>query len=1602
MIDSSLEDAIAIIGVAARFPGGFDADSLWSVLERGDTTATRFAKTELDPSLPATLVDSSSYVPVRGIMPGAEEFDASYFGFSPREAEILDPQQRVFLQLAVHALENAGYYKDTRSIPIGVYAGQSNITYFKSHIENRPDVLARVGELNAMMGNEKDYLTTRVAHKLDLTGPCINISTACSTSAVAIAQAFQALQNFQCDLALAGGVSVTTPQNRGYLYQEGSILAPDGVCRPFDARAQGTFFSNGGGIIVLKRLQEAIDDGDNIAAILRGVALNNDGARRASFAAPGVEGQADAISQALANADVDASHVGYVEAHGTATPIGDPIEVQALKLAFEQHTDARGFCALGSLKSNLGHLDVAAGVAGVIKIILSMQHKKIPATANFQSANPELDIDNTPFYVNGETIDWPEIGGTRIAGISSFGSGGTNAHLILQQASEYERETVDKEQAHVIYLSAKSQAAVGRQIAELETYTSANPSMCIADIAHTLRVGRQEESCRTSFVANSTASLSEQLLQIGARAGKVANKNSSGIRKQIAFVFPGQGAQYPGMGLDLYENFTNDTIRATLDECFALFDQHLDTPLKHILFDSSDSDDPKINQTQYTQPAMFSIGLALARAYAVAEFKPSAMIGHSIGEYLAAHLAGVFSLEDAVAIVARRATLMQQMEPGAMVSIFAPPDQIAPYVEEFGIQIAAYNTPGSTVVAGTFEAMDAIEARLEKDGLSATRLRTSHAFHSHMMDSAAADLVEFVKTRQLNPPDIPFVSTVTGVWITDAEATSPEYWGSQIRNPVKFSQAATFLLEQGPATFVELGPRATTTGFVRQHIEDKAQHDACAGLDTLKSSISESESLLAGLGKLWEQGHNPTITNLLAAEQPRRIPLPGYPFEPKRHWIEATTSGAVAPVAIAPDTTYSPAVDGEVNTAAVPEGPPLQASLRALIADTIGIGTDEIEDDSEFIELGFDSLMLTQFSLALRSTYDINLPFRKLQEEFGAFETLLAHLEKHISPEVLSQLTPAPTVAPAPNLSSQAALPGSDNGGFVDYLREQAALIDRYLARQDAPVHQKKNEAPAIPGPASPAATVPAASAPTLNPGRGAKITTKRHAKPDDDQVRAINSIISDYNEKTANSKRLTQESRAVLSDPRSVSGFNPLWKEAVYPIITDRSDGAYLWDIDGNQYIDFTCGFGPILIGHNPDFLKAALTTQINAGVETGPQTLLAKEVADLIVQATGVERVAFASTGTEAVTAATRIARTVTGRDKIVIFKGAYHGIHDEVTLNPRHLGDATPGAPGIPKSNLANMLVVEYGSAEALATIKARKDEIAAVLVEPVQSRDPAHQPREFIKELRQLTTDLDIALIFDEIVTGFRLALGGAQAYYGIQADIVTYGKVVGGGYPVGIVAGSHKYLDALDGGTWQFGDDSMPEIGVTFFAGTFVRHPLMLAACKATLQYLVDQGPELQESLNSRTETLCNTLQQVAANSGVGINIARCSSWFTLEFEDPTYAPLFYVLMRSQGIFLWEDKAVFIASAQSDEDHARFTAAFEASLRRMALEKLLPTTRDGHESAQMTTELDASRPPVPGARLGKDPRGRPGWYVPDPENSGSYRLLNIPTLQEESS
>ncbi|MCC5622905.1 type I polyketide synthase [Nostoc sp. CHAB 5715] len=886
-MDNSLK-GIAVIGLVGRFPGARNIGEFWENLCKGRESISFFSDEELEASgVDPTLLSNPNYVKAGANISDIEMFDASFFDFSPREAETLDPQHRILIECAWEALENAGYEPGTGKNLTGVYVGTDMSSYFLNNLSSHPDLIESIG-FPIIYGNSQDFAATRVSYKLNLKGPSINIQTSCSTSLVAVHSACQGLLNYECDMALAGGICITSLQKEGYFYEEGGITSPDGHCRAFDASSQGTIFGNGVGLVVLKRLEDAITDSDFIHAVIKGSAINNDGAAKVGYTAPSVGGQAEVIAEAQANASVTPETITYIEAHGTGTALGDPIEISALKKVFAR-TNKKEFSAIGSVKTNVGHLNIASGVTGLIKTVLALKHKQIPPSLHFETPNPEIDFANSPFYVNTKLTEWESNGTPRRAGVSSFGIGGTNAHVILEEAPAIKTSHPSRPW-QLLLLSAKTSTALDTATTQLHNYLEQNPDTPLADVAYTLQVGRRAFDYRRIIICHS---LDDAIKSLDSQNPQhIFSHHRKPGHCPVIFMFSGQGSQYANMGRELYQ--VEPTFKKHVDSCALILQPHLGLDIRSLLYPNPEEIETAANQLQqtaFTQSGLFVIEYALAQLFMSWGVSPEAMIGHSIGEYVAATIAGVFSLEDALKIVAKRGQLMQQVPPGSMLAIRLPEKEVQLLLSgnelyRESLQIAVINSPSSCVISGTNDAVAALEKQLSSIEVECRQLHTSHAFHSVMMSPILSAFAEAIKTVKLNPPKIRFISNVTGSWISSEQATSPDYWCQHLRKTVRFSDGISQLIQQFEGVFLEVGPGRTLGTLTTQHLEKDAKQQVLTSLRHVKEQQSDVCFLLQTLGRLWLFGVEIDWSGFYAHEKRHRLPLPTYPFERQRYWIE--------------------------------------------------------------------------------------------------------------------------------------------------------------------------------------------------------------------------------------------------------------------------------------------------------------------------------------------------------------------------------------------------------------------------------------------------------------------------------------------------------------------------------------------------------------------------------------------------------------------------------------------------------------------------------------------------------------------------------------------
>ncbi|MDT3400290.1 thioester reductase domain-containing protein [Streptomyces sp. B1866] len=1056
-------EPIAVTGIGCRVPGARTADDFWRCTREGVDAVTRFGREELlAAGIAPEVLDDPDYVPASGHLADADRFDAGFFGFTPAEAEAMDPQQRVFCETAWEAVEDAGHDPARFDGSVGVFAGTFMNKYLAANLAASDRFQRSAMAPVARMFNDKDFLATRVAHLLDLTGPALTVQTACSTSLVAVHLACQSLLGYECDAALAGGVCLNLPLLSGYPVPEGGLFSPRGRCLPFDARADGTVPGNGAVVLVLRRLSEALADRDRVYAVIRGSAVGNDGsALKAGYAAPGVDGQARVIAAALALAGVDPATVGYLEAHGTATQVGDPIEVTAAARAFEAlrgaagrapggapgrtdgaaagaraRTDGgagrdasggpaarkddgppRAWCALGSAKATIGHLDAAAGAAGLMRAALAVHHGVIPPNAGFTAPNPELRLDRTPFYVPTAARAWrPPGGGPRRAGVSSFGVGGTNAHVVLEQAPPPgPAPAAPRRPWQLLPVSARDRAAVDAATARLADHlTGAGARLDLADVAFTLQEGRR------AFAVRRFAVVADRADAVAALRGHdpdrlVTRGAPEGGPGEAVFTFPGGGMQHPDMGLDVYR--CEEVFRAEVDRCAELLAPRLGFDLRRLLFPAAF---PPLagkelaggaatlgrGQGPGVVSALFTVEYALARQLMAWGVRPAALVGHSLGEYVAACLAGVFTLPDALEITLARGELFARMPPGRMLVVQLPEDRLAPLLPP-RVSVAAVNAPDLTVVAGPDEDIAALTDGLRGDGVDCRKVSVPVASHSWMVEPYLDEFTTRVKRLSPAEPRLPFVSGVTGTWITAEEATDPGYWARHLRLPVRYADAVRTALDRPGRVLLEVGPgRALTALAAAQRLAPPPVAVSTMGLP--RDPVPDLAHLVTAVGRLWQAGVPVDWRAFHAPAVPRRVTLPGYPFQGRRHWVAPDGAPAPAP---APADAGEAAGPGPAGPGPAESRTGWERRVARVWCDLLGL--DGIGVDDDVFDLGAHSLLVTQAARQLR---------RAGADGLAARDVLRAPTVGELAALVERLLSGQPAEPPGPDLAAEVAL----------------------------------------------------------------------------------------------------------------------------------------------------------------------------------------------------------------------------------------------------------------------------------------------------------------------------------------------------------------------------------------------------------------------------------------------------------------------------------------------------------------------------------------------------------------------------------------------------
>jgi len=995
----NIENAIAIIGMAGRFPGARTIEEFWQNICNGYDAITDFTDQDLiEAGVAPDMLDNANYVRRGGVLENIEYFDATFFDFTPHEAMLTDPQHRLFLECSWEALEDAGYDPEQYPGPIGVFGGVGLSTYLLFNLFAHHAMSDATQDLQLSIGNDKDYLTTRVSYKLNLQGPSFNVNTACSTSLVAVHLACQSLLNGECNMALAGGSSIAVPQKIGYLYQEGGVYARSGSCRAFDSQAEGIVSGNGVGVITLKRLEDALQDRDSIYAIIRGSAINNDGSSKVGYTAPSVHGQANAIADAIEVANIDPETIQYIETHGTGTPVGDPIEIEALRQVFASYTEKKQFCAIGSVKTNVGHLGAAAGIAGLIKAALTLKYRLIPPSLYFEHPNPQIDFLTSPFYVNTSLSNLQKCAYPSRAAVSSFGIGGTNAHIVLEEAPAHSHleEHARRPEQQLFLLSAKTASALDMAMQQLKAHMLQHPEQSVENITYTLQRGRQRFSWRRMFLSESR----EQAISImeARDSQNVLTMHNNDKDRPVVYLFPGGGAQYVHMGSELYQK--EEVFQSHIDYCAAILKPILGIDIRDILYSSEDIKDhakEEIKRTSIGLSILFAVEYALAQCWIKWGLRPEAMIGHSLGEYVAACLAGVFSLEDALKIVAQRGLLLENLPQGAMISVALSEQEVQSYLQA-SVSLAAINGPNLCVLSGPTHVIEQFSLLFTEQHLENRLIHINAAGHSEMVHSIIDDFIGVVKKYPLSAPQIPYVSNVTGTWITETEATDPEYWGRHLRSTVRFAEGISTLQRSSNAVMLEVGPGNTLNTLVKLQSAQNTpsqQSQILASLPHPYSEVPPLTHILTTLGRLWLTGVKIDWPNVQTDGSAKRVTLPTYPFERQRYWINdpSHTKHQQRRISLSSLTAYPERIAQEQTHAEVHEvgtiqpmdqglGTPAFTAPRNELEESISIawrellGRQHISIFDNFFELGGNSLITTQLLSRLREAFPVDLPIQ--------------------------------------------------------------------------------------------------------------------------------------------------------------------------------------------------------------------------------------------------------------------------------------------------------------------------------------------------------------------------------------------------------------------------------------------------------------------------------------------------------------------------------------------------------------------------------------------------------------------------------------------------
>ncbi len=1506
-------DDIAIIGLDCRFPKANNAEEFYRNLINkidciGDIPNTRWDKSKIESAKINEIPDFGGFVS------DFDLFDNEFFNILPIEAKSLDPQQRLLLETTIHALEDANIKLESiRNSDCGVYVGIANSDY--ATVEAKSTELKDITPYS-FTGYTPSTAAGRISYFLGLHGPNLAIDTACSSSLAALHYASRGIQNKECKLAIVSGVNlILSPEMNVGLYEMG-VLSQDGRCKTFDKKANGYVRSEGCATLIIKSLKDAVSDGDSVYGVIKGSALSHDGASNGLTAPNGVA-QVKVMKQSLDIAHLKAKDINYFEAHGTGTVVGDLQELNSIQEVCE---NIEAYQKVGAVKSNIGHAEAAAGLAGVIKLLKSFEKGILPGNLHFTQLPDNSNIRISNSNILSDNIELREIlkndkNAKFRASINSFGYSGTNVNLILEQ---YENKIEQNQVSHssneirVLPLSAKTFDSLDKTI---EAYSELlqKQAIHIDDLIANIEKSRNSFDIRLAIVANNS-DLNEILSNphAGKNKFKIIRTESKTDSKGIVFTYPGGGAQRLKMGQELMQK--EPVFASTMAICDKLLAKHIDTSIIDII----NNDQEKLGKLEFAQPALFAIEYSLSQLFISYGINPGAVIGHSTGEYAAACVAGIITLEDATKMIALRAKLMDGISSkGKMVAVYANAETVDQYLSDFKqfVSIATINSSENVVISGFSDKVDAVVHMIATDGIEYKELKISQASHSPIMEEIIDLYREAIKDIQFKEAKIDYYNNISGKKLEKGTILNADYWCKHILECVNFAASMKNIREDGYHLFLELGPSPVLTGVGLQDYPDDTFISAFA------KEFGEVEQIQRVLAGLYVNGIKINFSKIYKIEQYNKIQLPKYQFSRKRFYkdpnlgLYKTTTPKYQTVAREPEIVKMKTTRNYQN------------DILEIISDKTGLEKQQLDINTGFFQMGMDSLTLVKLRQEIDKRYALTVSMTDLVKNYNTVSKLSEFVRSEMPKEEELQINNSYIPSQIQNAETQIN-PNANHSYIESVIQQQMQIMQQQLNLLQSSVHV-----------ASDTTTHQKTKKPS-------KPINFRSLKLDGDdlnnqQEQFVSDLIDKYNRKTKSSMEYAQKHRKHLCDWINTLSFRYSLKQMSYPFVSARSAGGYVWDLDGNKYIDIANGYGVHFFGHKPKFVEEAILKQIEQGFELGPQSSLVGETAEILARLSNNERVTFCNTGSEAIMVAIRVARAKTGRDEIVLFGGSYHGTFDGVLAVPDDDGDSRPVSIGVPEGMVEKVKVLDYGTDEALEYIKTNGANIAAVICEPVQSRKPHLQPKAFVKELRKITENSGTTLIFDEVVNGFRISAGGAQEFYDIKADMVTYGKVIGGGMPLGVLAGKAEYLDYIDGGNWDFADNSKPANDIIFFGGTFCKHPLTLAACNAVLKKIEAEGEELYSRLNNLTATFADIANKLFKELRVPLTCTHFASQFRIDGQNeyslllkPIELDIFFYLMIYKGVYFWERKVNFFSTETSEEDVNYILIAMREALTEM--------------------------------------------------------------------